>query len=184
MTLELAEVELKPLLNGLAALVQERARSRELTLWVECEEDAGSLIADERRLKQALFNLVSNALKFTPPGGRITLAGRRRDGLAMVSVIDTGVGIPEEERQRVFGSFERGQQSGRGAGAGLGLSLVRSLIELHGGEVRLESELGSGTTITCLLPVEGPARSKPAAASGLGAPIAHQPPPGASAGRT
>jgi signal transduction histidine kinase len=178
MTLELGPIEIRPLLTGLAALVQERARSRELTLAVDCADDLGNVNADERRLKQALFNLVSNALKFTPPGGRITLRGRRQGDKALLSVIDTGVGIPEDERERVFGSFERGQQSGRAAGVGLGLSLVRSLVELHGGEVRLESEVGSGTTITCLLPVDGPAEAaqtdaapaaKPSAMAGRGA---------------
>ncbi len=156
MTLELSDVEIRPLLLGLSALVQERSRNRELMVAVDCPEDVGGLRADERRLKQAMFNLLSNALKFTPAGGRVTLRARRQGEAVALSVIDTGVGIAESDRERVFESFERGQQSGRAAGAGLGLSLVRSLIELHDGKVKLESEVGSGTTITCLLPIAGP----------------------------
>src|SRR5258708_33061900 len=156
MTLELRGVEIRPLLLGLSALVQERSRNRELMVAVDCPEDVGGLRADERRLKQAMFNLLSNALKFTPAGGRVTLRARRQGEAVALSVIDTGVGIAESDRERVFESFERGQQSGRAAGAGLGLSLVRSLIELHDGKVKLESEVGSGPTITCLLPIAGP----------------------------
>jgi signal transduction histidine kinase len=155
MTLDLSQVEIRPLLIGLAALVQERARNRELAILVDCPDDIGSLVADERRLKQALFNLLTNALKFTPPGGRISFRARRRDVAVALSVIDTGIGIPAEDRERVFERFERGPSS-RASGAGLGLSLVRSLVELHGGKVALESTLGTGTTITCTLPIAGP----------------------------
>ncbi|MBI3498462.1 MAG: PAS-domain containing protein [Proteobacteria bacterium] len=169
MTLELNPVEIRPLLVGLASLVQERARNRELVVAVECGDDIGSLRADERRLKQALFNLLSNALKFTPSGGRVTLAARRQGAMVALSVSDTGVGIAESDRERVFDRFERGQQSGRAAGAGLGLSLVRSLIELHGGEVTLDSALGQGTTITCLVPADGPADADAAAPASSGA---------------
>ncbi len=108
--------------------------------------------ADERRLKQALFNLVSNAVKFTPAGGSVRLEARIDDGDLILAVTDTGVGIPAADQQRVFEKFERGNPYSREAGAGLGLSLVKSLIELHGGSVSIASEPGSGTTILCRLP--------------------------------
>ncbi len=111
----------------------------------------GTISADERRLKQALFNLVSNALKFTPSGGTVTLAAyRERERVALV-VADTGVGVPREDQARIFEKFERGNPQARQSGPGLGLSLVKSFIELHGGEVELQSHPGTGTTVTCWL---------------------------------
>src|SRR3546814_1168930 len=86
-------------------------------------------MADGRRLRQALFNLLSNALKFTREGGVVTLSARRAEGEMLLEVADTGIGIPETDRDRVFGKFERGSLEMRHSGAGLGLSLVKSLIE-------------------------------------------------------
>ena len=97
------------------------------------------------------FDLLSNAIKFTPAGGTITLAARRSGAEVALIVADTGVGIPAAEQSRVFEKFERGAQRSRHAGAGLGLSLVKSLIELHGGRIAIDSAEGRGTTITCTL---------------------------------
>ena len=108
--------------------------------------------ADERRLKQALFNLISNAIKFTPAGGSIRLEARRSGNELILAVTDTGVGIPAVDQERVFEKFERGNPQARESGAGLGLSLVKSLIELHGGSVSIESRPSAGTTIHCHLP--------------------------------
>jgi PAS domain-containing protein/anti-sigma regulatory factor (Ser/Thr protein kinase) len=117
--------------------------------------DIGTQTADELRLKQALFNLLSNAVKYTPEGGRVVLSARRREDGVEVSVADTGVGIAESDQDRVFESFERGG-SGRQSGAGLGLSLVKRLIELHGGRVMLQSTAGEGTHVTCVIPATPP----------------------------
>src|SRR5207247_7752686 len=124
-----------------------------------CPSDIGGISGDERRLKQALFNLISNALKFTPGGGAVRVeartagAGNGSDSDDLIlSVADTGVGIPAEDQQRVFEKFERGQPHARESGAGLGLSLVKNLIELHGGSVTIDSQPGSGTAILCRLP--------------------------------
>jgi signal transduction histidine kinase len=155
MTLDRGVVDISALLNAVAQLMRERAKERELQIGVDCPADIGAVPGDERRLKQALFNLVSNAVKFTPHGGRITLKARREGGEVALIVADTGVGIAQEDHERVFGKFERGSQ-GRQAGAGLGLALVKSLIELHQGRVRMESERGKGTTVTCLLPAVAP----------------------------
>jgi signal transduction histidine kinase len=134
------------------ALTRERARSQNLSLTINCPPGVDAIEADERRLKQAIFNLISNAIKFTPAGGSIRLDARLDNGDLIIAVSDTGVGIPVADRERVFGKFERGDPHSREAGAGLGLSLVKSLIELHGGSVAIESEPGSGTTIECRLP--------------------------------
>ncbi|MEO1249411.1 MAG: ATP-binding protein, partial [Pseudomonadota bacterium] len=116
-------------------------------------KEVGTVIGDDRRLRQALYNLVSNSIKFTPPNGAITLSGRRDHDLIKLAVADTGVGIPEGDRSRVFGKFEKGQDGTGNRGVGLGLALVKSLIEMHGGEIQLESEVGKGTVVTCVLPI-------------------------------
>ncbi|MCZ6455417.1 MAG: ATP-binding protein [Alphaproteobacteria bacterium] len=157
MELERSEFEGHELVTSVAALHRERARQAELTLVVDCPEDIGQVYADERRLKQVLFNLVSNAIKFTPEGGTITLGARRSDSDIVFFASDTGVGIPEDEHDRVFEKFERGSGAAgpqSGVGAGLGLSLVKSLIELHGGDVQLESSPHEGTSVFCRLPTE------------------------------
>ncbi len=112
--------------------------------------------ADGRRIKQALFNLLSNAIKFTPEGGAVTVSAERADDAVRLVVTDTGSGIRPEDIERVFGKFETGPgHSGQG-GAGLGLSLVKSLIEMHGGWVGLQSKPGAGTKVVCHVPLEPP----------------------------
>ncbi len=150
--LELSQVDIAGLLQGVAQLTRERARERELSVEIECTPELGSVSGDERRLKQALFNLVSNAIKFTPPGGKITLRASPAGNGVELAVIDTGIGIAAEDHERVFERFERGAGQGRQAGAGLGLALVKSLVNLHGGTVSIESARGAGTTVLCRLP--------------------------------
>jgi signal transduction histidine kinase len=155
--LDFAEVDLHPLLESVYNLGFERARNRGIELVLDCAPDIGAQTADELRLKQALFNLLSNAVKFTPEGGRVTISARRREDGVELSVADTGVGIAEADQDRIFESFERGG-GGRQSGAGLGLSLVKRLIELHGGRVTLESEAGEGTRVTCFIPATPPSQ--------------------------
>ncbi len=151
MTLETQEIDIHAMMSGVLALSRERARNKNLALNFDCPTDIGTLVGDERRLRQALFNLISNAINFTPGGGSVTLAARRSDGEIALSVIDTGVGVPEEDQVRIFEKFERGSPLARQSGPGLGLSLVKSFIELHGGRVELTSSPGTGTTVTCYL---------------------------------
>jgi signal transduction histidine kinase len=151
MTLETSEVDIHTLMSSVLSLTRERARKQGLKLEFDCPTDLGMLVADERRLKQALFNLISNALKFTPPGGTVTLAARRAGGRVALIVADTGVGVAREDQARIFEKFERGSPNARQSGPGLGLSLVKSFVELHGGTVEMDSRPGSGTTVTCYL---------------------------------
>ena len=134
----------------------ERSELRRLA-YQTIARDIGAQTADELRLKQALFNLLSNAVKYTPEGGRVTLGARRREDGVELSVADTGVGIADADKGRIFESFERGG-GGRQSGAGLGLSLVKRLIELHGGRVTLVSKTGEGTCVTCFIPETPPAQ--------------------------
>jgi signal transduction histidine kinase/PAS domain-containing protein len=154
LVLEPGRVDIRDLLEAVAVLSRERARMQDITLDVTCPSKIGAIEADERRLKQALFNLVSNAIKFTLPGGSIRLEARLdgNSGDVILAVVDTGIGIPDSDRERVFEKFERGNGPNREAGAGLGLSLVKSLIELHGGSVAIDSGVGKGTTVLCRLP--------------------------------
>ncbi|HEX3497700.1 MAG TPA: ATP-binding protein, partial [Stellaceae bacterium] len=154
MMLETENIDVHTLMASVLALTRERARKQNINLEFDCPHDLGTLTADERRLKQVLFNLISNAIKFTPAGGTIRLAARRDEGGVTLTVADNGVGIPTEDQARVFEKFERGNPQARQSGAGLGLSLVKSFIELHGGRVEIVSQANKGTTITLYLPVD------------------------------
>lgn len=150
--LEPEEVDLHALLAGTLALVRARARSQQLQLLFDCPPAIGKAVLDPRRVRQSLFHLLSNACKFTAPGGQVRLAAcEAEDGIAIM-VSDTGIGIAPADQARVFDRFERGVYFGHQSGAGLGLSLVRSFVELHGGRVTLESTEGAGTTVQCWLP--------------------------------
>jgi len=162
--LELAPLSVGALLDDMVSFAAERARNRGLTLDLDCPKDIGEVVGDQRRLKQAIYNLVSNAIKFTGQGGTIRLSARRENGELRITVADNGVGIAAQDQAQVFEKFTRigGQRQGSG---GLGLSLVKSLVELHGGRVELASKQGEGTRVTCFLP-ERPAlaeRQQPAA---------------------
>jgi signal transduction histidine kinase len=154
MELELETVDVHAMLVSVLSLTRERARGLDLDLEFDCPSGIGTLHADSRRVKQAVFNLISNSIKFTPVGGEITLSARREGEEMAISVADTGIGVPAEDQERVFEKFVQGPASRSGhSGAGLGLSLVKSLIELHGGRVVLESARGKGTRVTCFLPL-------------------------------
>jgi signal transduction histidine kinase len=132
--------------------VQDRLTQDQITLELQAEPDIGTFMADERRIRQALFNLLSNAVGFSPHGGTVVLAARRETGALVLSVADQGPGIPPEMKDKVFEWFESHPFGSRHRGVGLGLSLVRSFVGLHGGTVRIESEVGHGTTVICVLP--------------------------------
>ncbi len=165
MTLELETIDLYRMLTSVLALTRERARKKNLTIGFDCPSDIGAIVGDERRLKQALFNILSNSVKFTPENGIIRLVARRTGDAVELVFHDTGIGIPRADHGRVFGKFERGTHPEARHGAGLGLSLVKSFVELHGGTVVLESEEGIGTRLTCRLPARE-AASPGAAAAG------------------
>ncbi len=151
--LDRTETSVCGLLATIETLGRERALNRDIRLKLECTDDTGTAYVDERRLKQALFNLLSNAIKFTPQGGSVTLSAERKENIICLSVTDTGAGIPADDQARVFGRFETGGGQARQSGAGLGLSLVKSLVEMHGGWVELESVEGKGTSVTCHIPI-------------------------------
>jgi signal transduction histidine kinase len=153
MALNRRMISVADLLNTAKQMTAEWARQQSLEILIDCPSDIGEFDADEHRMKQVLFNLISNSIKYTPPGGRITLEGRRGEPWVQLTVADTGIGIPEDDRERVFGKFERSNSQARQSGAGLGLSLVKSFVELHGGRIEIDSTIDQGTRITCFMPI-------------------------------
>jgi signal transduction histidine kinase/PAS domain-containing protein len=149
-------VNVADLLNTAKQMTAEWARQQSLDIRIDCPSDIGSFDVDEHRLKQVLFNLISNSIKYTPPQGQITLEAKKQDQWILLTVADTGIGIPEADRERVFGKFERANSQARQSGAGLGLSLVKSFVELHGGRIEIDSEVNKGTRITCYIPMHAP----------------------------
>jgi len=103
-------------------------------------------------VRQVVLNLLSNAVKFTPDGGRVELSGSRLDGEIRVGVRDTGVGIAPEERERIVEEFQQASSARGREGTGLGLALAKRFVELHGGRIWVESELGKASTFTFTLP--------------------------------
>jgi signal transduction histidine kinase len=121
----------------------------------------GQIRGDERKLKQVLLNLLSNAIKFTPEGGRIDLRAGLVDGVAEVSVADTGIGIAPEDHEAVFEEFRQvGTAARKVEGTGLGLALSRKFIELHGGRIWVMSQVGAGSTFTFTLPLHADQRGQ------------------------
>ncbi|MCK5496365.1 MAG: ATP-binding protein, partial [Hyphomicrobiaceae bacterium] len=121
-------------------------------LHIAVAEDAKHFFADEARVRQVLYNLLSNAVGFSNPGGAVHVTCERSGGMMIFTVADQGIGIPKDQQWRIFERFESRSQGSGHRGAGLGLSIVKSLVELHGGTVSLESEPGRGTSVTVCLP--------------------------------
>jgi signal transduction histidine kinase/CheY-like chemotaxis protein len=153
MVLEPTTFSVEQAIEAAVSLVRERAARHGISVSVGVGENVDTLDADELRFKQVLLNLLSNAVKFTPDGGSVEVRAARPGDELMVTVSDTGVGVPPEDRERIFESF---QQGGRGVareeGTGLGLTLTRRIIELFGGRLWLESEVGVGSTFGFAIP--------------------------------
>ncbi|EKV27076.1 sensor [Caenispirillum salinarum AK4] len=149
LSLELDAFDVHAALASVLALTRESMKRKEVTLNFDCPPDTGWMVADEKRVKQVLYHLLSNAVKFTPQGGSVILAAQRDGADIVFTVADTGVGIAQEDQRVIFDTFARG---GGAPGHGMGLSLVRSFVELHGGSVELVSVPDEGTTVICRIP--------------------------------
>ncbi len=158
MQLKSGPVDIRAAMDAAAEGVQDRLVGGALALNIHAAPDIGSFVADELRLRQVLFNLLANAVSFSPPGGTVTLLAERRADAVVFSVTDRGPGIPPEMLDRVFDWFETHSLGAHHRGAGIGLSLVRSFVELHGGTVTIASVVGEGTTVTCTFPLAAAAR--------------------------
>jgi signal transduction histidine kinase len=140
--------------------VRERATKHGITLEVDIDKRLGDYTGDERKIKQILLNLLSNAVKFTPVGGRIGIDARQIDGAVEISVSDTGIGIAPEDQPRIFEEFRQvgSDYAHKTEGTGLGLTLAKKFVELHGGKIWVESEVGKGSTFTFTLPISAGAQ--------------------------
>jgi signal transduction histidine kinase len=155
MELALAPFHFPSALENAVTLLKERAGRHGIALTLDVDPRLGELVGDERKIKQILLNLLSNAVKFTPEGGRITLKAVLTDGSVQISVSDTGVGIAPEDQEAIFEEFRQvGSDEGRKReGTGLGLTLTKKFVEMHGGKIWVESEVGTGSTFTFSLPM-------------------------------
>ena len=153
MELDRSEFDLATAVGNTLSLVRERAQRRDIVLASALDSRIGAVNADERKVKQVLLNLLSNALKFTPEGGRIDVRARRAHDLVEIAVTDTGVGISPDDQATVFEEFRQvGAAAKKVEGTGLGLAISRKFVELHGGTIRVDSEVGKGSTFTFTLP--------------------------------
>jgi signal transduction histidine kinase len=154
MRLELGPVDVGKAIVAAAEGIQDRLATDRIHLKVEVDPDIGSFIGDERRVVQVLYNLLANAVGFSPHDGIVGVSARRTEHSVVFTVTDFGPGIAPDVKDKVFDWFESRSQGSRHRGAGLGLSLVRSFVELHGGKVRVDSIVGKGTTVTCDFPTD------------------------------
>jgi signal transduction histidine kinase/DNA-binding response OmpR family regulator len=153
MELELGTFSLPEALDNGLTMIRERAGNHGIALSLDVDPAVDSIEADERKVKQIVFNLLSNAVKFTPDGGQVDVSARVVDGVLTLAVRDTGIGIAPVDQAQVFEEFRQvGQSMRRQEGTGLGLALVRRFVELHGGRITLESEVGVGSTFAFTLP--------------------------------
>jgi len=156
MELEVTTFHLPDAIENALTLIRERASRHGIRLNQVIDDRLGDFTGDERKVKQVLVNLLSNAVKFTPEGGQIKVEASLGDSAAIVSVIDTGIGIAKEDQEAVFEEFRQvgSNYAHKREGTGLGLTLTRKFVELHGGKIWVESEAGKGSKFTFTLPLK------------------------------
>ncbi len=156
MELDLTTFDLPSAISNAMTLIRERAQRHAIALALDADPALGEAVADERKFKQILLNLLTNAVKFTPDGGRVEVSARRDADDIVVAVHDTGIGIAAEDQAAVFEEFRQvgRHYTNKQEGTGLGLALTRKFVELHGGRIWLESEPGKGSTFTFTIPIK------------------------------
>jgi len=152
MRLELSRIDLYELLTRVAEPLRRHAEGLDIAFTLDCPPNAGMVMVDQKRIRQVVFNLLSNAFKYTPRGGSITLGASIVGSDVQIYVSDTGPGIAPDVKANVFEHFQAKGQAGQRPGAGLGLALVNRFVELHDGWVEIESGANSGTVVRCHLP--------------------------------
>jgi two-component system phosphate regulon sensor histidine kinase PhoR len=151
--LKLEPVNINDLVEEVIAQLSPQAERQKLTITRELAADLPPVPADRGRVRQVITNLAHNAIKFTPPGGKIKIITRTIEGSAVVDIADTGIGIPKEDLPHVFERFYKGDKARAGEGTGMGLAIAKHVIEAHGGNIRVESEEGKGATFSFSLPL-------------------------------
>jgi signal transduction histidine kinase len=156
MELDLGRFSLPAAIESALTLVRERAVRHGVTLEPDLDPQLGDFVGDERKIRQVLLNLLSKAVKFTPDGGRIGVTATPGDGVVEIAVADSGVGIAPEDQAAIFEEFRQASSDSarKQEGTGLGLALARRFAELHGSTIRVQGEVGKGSTFTVTLPVK------------------------------
>jgi signal transduction histidine kinase len=154
MTLEIGPVDIRKAIDNAAEGIQDRLARDHIELRIDADPNIGTFVADGGRVVQVLYNLLANAVGFSPPHSTVTLSARRTDHRVVFAVTDRGPGISPEVKDKVFDWFESHSNGSQHRGAGLGLPLVKSFVELHGGRVRVDSIIGRGTTVICDFPLD------------------------------
>lgn len=153
LSLEVQSFNLSEMLDGVVDIMEQWAMKKQISITCTCPKNMSAIRADETRLKQVLVNLIRNAITFTPEGGSIDVSARKTKGGLVIAVKDTGVGISKADLTKIWEPFERtGDIQDKDRGAGLGLSIVKNIIDMHGGDISVESTLGKGTQFTMTLP--------------------------------
>jgi signal transduction histidine kinase len=168
MEIRTEDFSIRDICESLTNLVRPVAEKKNIDLQCRLDEAIPLMSQDPGKLRQIIYNLLSNAIKFTPEGGRVTLQARSEGRNVVIEVSDTGIGIAEEHRDKIFEKFRQVGQAGQAEavltrehqGTGLGLSIVKELTKLLGGDIRLESSLGQGSTFTVVLPLQLPGNRK------------------------
>src|SRR5205823_12718060 len=158
--LQLGNIDLSNLFGEVIRDWEKKLVPKQLSVIVDVPPDLPTVPADRVRLQEALYNLLDNAVKYSPEHGEIRLSARRRDGQLELSVSDNGIGIGKEDLPRIFERFyraDKARSSDNVRGTGLGLAIVKHIAQLHSGRVEAESELGRGTTIRVTVPMDGAA---------------------------
>jgi len=147
-------VDLNQLVEEVIAQLSPQAERQKIAISQDCAADLPSVPADKDRVRQVIANLVHNAIKFTRPGGRITITTKMLEGSVVVDIADTGIGIPKEDLARVFERFYKGDKARAGEGTGMGLAIAKHVVEAHGGNIWVESEEGKGSTFSFSMPLQ------------------------------
>ena len=154
-TLNLKEVDIIYLVEETSLTLIDYIKSKSIELIIDPEVEEKIILCDDYEIERCIVNLVSNAAKFTPEGGNITITIKELDDKVMISVLDTGVGIEEKYHKTILDRFNQVDNDESKGGSGLGLSITSKLVELHKGEIYVDSKVGEGCNFVIILPVFG-----------------------------
>jgi PAS domain S-box-containing protein len=146
--------DVAPLVESAVQMIATQAAERSVSLYEDVPPDVPRVNVDAERILQVLTNLIANAVKFTEPGGRVTVSAERRPGEVLISVTDTGPGIPADHLPHIFDRYWHARRTARTRGSGLGLAIVKGIVDAHGGRVAVASTVGRGSTFSFTIPVE------------------------------